>query len=109
MSVLAKLMSFGVARGLVALLAVLLSAVGGGRLGAERLTAELGDDERAPVICPFAAATVAEARASAQATGGQSFAPGIGSSLLAAVAAPDADHLRAPSLLLGSAGGPRAP
>lgn len=108
MSVVAKLLSFGVARGLAALLAVLLSAVGGGRLGVERLTPELADEDRSPVTCPVGTTSQDAGRSLVQA---HSDRLTVGTRVLALVVAPrlTADHLSAPSLLIGSAGGPRAP
>src|SRR5688500_10289570 len=55
MSVIVRLLSSGVARGIAALLAVLLSAVIGGRLGVDRLSLDLADDEHTPVACPLVA------------------------------------------------------
>ena len=109
MSVFAKLLSFGVARGLAALLAVLLSAVGGGRLGLEKLTPELADEERSPVTCPVESARQAAGEAPVLASASRpSMSARQERGALVAHATP-AFHPSAPSLLLGSAGGPRAP
>ena len=109
MSVIAKLLSFGVARGLAALLAVLLSAVGGGRLGVERLTPELADEDRSPVTCPVGTTSQSAGQALVQTNASQS--TDVSEWVVATVVALGAscDHLSAPSLLIGSAGGPRAP
>ena len=108
MSVIAHLLSSGVARGLAALLAVLLSAVLGGRIGVDRLTPELTDEESSPVSCPLGADLVAESGTSVPAPSfaGSSTRPVVFAQLMPATTD---DHLLAPSLLIGSAGGPRAP
>ena len=109
MSVLTKLLSFSVARGLAALLAVVLSAVGGGRLAIDRLTPERADDKRSSVVCPLVAAQSC-GQALSQNTNDRSFAVGRWAAVaVVALGVTAADHLSAPSLLLGSAGGPRAP
>lgn len=108
MSVVARLLSSGVARGFAALLAVLLSAVIGGRLGVDRLTWELADEESSPVACPLVVDCSddvpvilpdADIRAVPfhQQVVTVTFRPGR------------SDHVRAPALLCGSANGPRAP
>ena len=109
MSVIAKLLSFGVARGLAALLAVLLSAVGGGRLGVERLTPELADEERSPVACPVSATNRRAGQTVVQAHAGRATNVSGWVVAVAVVLGVTCDHLSAPSLLIGSAGGPRAP
>jgi len=108
MSVIAHLLSSGVARGLAALLAILLSAVLGGRIGVERLTLELADEESSPVSCPLGADLVTESGAfvPASALACSSTRPLLVARLVPVTAG---DHLCAPSLLIGSAGGPRAP
>jgi hypothetical protein len=108
MSVVARLLSSGVARGFAALLAVLLSAVIGGRLGVDRLSLELADEESSPVACPLVVGCTADLSANVPAADlltvpfhqqvvTVTFRPG------------PCDHLQAPALLRGSAGGPRAP
>jgi hypothetical protein len=108
MSVIAHLLSSGVARGLAALLAVLLSAVLGGRIGVDRLTPELTDEESSPVTCPLGADLVAESGTCVPATAhaGSVARPVVLAQLMPATTG---DHLLAPTLLIGSAGGPRAP
>jgi hypothetical protein len=109
MSVLTNLLSFSVARGLAALLAVVLSAVGGGRLAIDRLTPERADDKRSSVVCPLVAAQAC-GQARSQTGHGRSFAIGRWAAVaVVALSVTAADHLSAPSLLIGSAGGPRAP
>lgn len=108
MSVIARLLSSGVARGLAALLAVLLSAVIGGRLGVDRLSLELADDEQTPVACPLVAdhqgdlpLVVSPVITGCVAERGE---------LVADLPAPwYADPRPFLGLLRGSAGGPRAP
>lgn len=108
MSVIARLLSSGVARGLAALLAVLLSAVIGGRLGVDRLSLELADDENTPVACPVVADHQSDLPPA-------TFALGVWfeaepASLVADLSVPTCDsHRPFPGLLRGSAGGPRAP
>lgn len=108
MSVIARLLSSGVARGLAALLAVLLSAVIGGRLGVDRLTLDLADDEHTPVACPLVADLPADLPPMAS----------ISDLRLSFLAARDQVVIGTPvrenprpstGLLRGSAGGPRAP
>ena len=108
MSVFTKLLSFSVARGLAALLAVVLSAVGGGRLVIDRLNPERVDDKRLSVVCPLVAAQSC-GQAMSQNTNDRSFAVGRWATVAVVALGVTADHLSAPSLLLGSAGGPRAP
>ena len=108
MSVFTKLLSFSVARGLAALLAVVLSAVGGGRLVIDRLNPERADDKRLSVVCPLVA-TQSCGQALSQNTNDRSFAVGRWAAVVVVTLGVTADHLLAPSLLLGSAGGPRAP
>ncbi len=109
MSMVAKLLSFGVARSLAALLAVLLSAVGGGRLGVEQLTPELADEERSPVTCPVDLTSMPAGQALVQARSHRSRAAyGLMVAVVVLNGLPG-DHLAAPSHLIGSAGGPRAP
>ncbi len=108
MSVVARLLSSGVARGLAALLAVLLSAVIGGRLGVDRLSWELADEESSPVASPLVvhcSADLSDIHPDAdirtvpfhQQVVTVTFRPAL------------SDHLKAPALLCGSANGPRAP
>ena len=107
MSVVARVLSSGVARGLAALLALLLSAVIGSRLSVDRLTLELVDEESSPVSCPLAdLATDPSAVPATMVQYHDTVRP-----LLAARTLPvrTAHHLAAPTLLIGSAGGPRAP
>jgi hypothetical protein len=108
MSVVARLLSSGVARGLAALLALLLSAVIGGRLGVDRLALDLADDEHTPVACPMVADLPADLP----------LAPSTGDPRLSFVDVCDPvatgvpareDHRPPTGLLRGSAGGPRAP
>ena len=109
MSVFTTLLSFSVARGLAALLAVVLSAVGGGRLVIDRLTPERADDKRSSVVCPLVAAQAC-GQAQSQTGHDRSFAVGRWAAVVVvALSVTTADHLSAPSLLIGSAGGPRAP
>ena len=109
MSVVAKLLSFGVARGLAALLAVLLSAVGGGRLGVERLTPELADEDRSPVACPVGVTRQSAVPAQIQMNSNRMSACTRAVLAVVVTLSLTTDHLSAPSLLIGSAGGPRAP
>ncbi len=108
MSVVARLLSSGIARGLAALLAVLLSAVIGGRLGVDRLSLDLADDEQTPVACPVVADHQADLP-------GAVFVPdqlvwSVRAECSAALSAPVRENPRPfPGLLRGSAGGPRAP
>jgi len=108
MSLVARLLSSGVARGFAALLAVLLSAVIGGRLSVERLSLAFTDDDNTPIACPVAVDQQAD------------LPPSLGAAVLVSVAeravlvadlsVPSAEpHHPFPGLLRGSAGGPRAP
>jgi len=108
MSVIARLLSSGIARGLAALLAVLLSAVIGGRLGVDRLSLELADDESTAVACPVVVDHQSDVLPA-------TFARGVlfeaePAALVAGLTAPTCEsHRPFPGLLRGSAGGPRAP
>ena len=108
MPVLTKLLSLSVARGLAALLAVVLSAVGGGRLVPDRLTPERADDKRLSVVCPLVAAQAC-GQAQSQTNHGRSLALSRWAAVMVVALGVTADHLSAPCLLIGSAGGPRAP
>jgi hypothetical protein len=109
MSVVVRLLSSGAARGLAALLALLLSAIIGGRLGVDRLSLDLVEEEDgAAVDCPLIADLSGDVPVvGCTITGDPVLEPGTG--------APDAilptvpDHRPFPGLLRGSAGGPRAP
>jgi len=108
MSVVARLLSSGVARGLAALLAVLLSAVIGGRIGVDRLSLELADDENTPIACPVVADHHADLPPAVFASAVRLVADRA--ELVAGLSVPTcASHRPFPGLLRGSAGGPRAP
>lgn len=109
MSVVSRLLSSGVARGLAALLAVLLSTLIGGRLGVDRLSLELADEEECAAIdCPLIAELSGDvAMAGCVATGELALEPGVHGPDVILPHAPD--HRPFPGLLRGSAGGPRAP
>jgi hypothetical protein len=108
MSSFRRLAALPLAKGLVALLAVLLASAGGLRLGSERSGTSLAEEDRAPAVCLVHTGSAAY-RAGlvngqvAWGTERRSISDGTSQP------APLADHLVAPSLLLGSAGGPRAP
>lgn len=108
MSVVARLLSSGVARGLAALLAVLLSAAIGGRLGVDRLSLDLPDDEHTPIACPVVADLPADLPALMFVSDRhRSF---VRAEEAADLVAPVRENPRPfPGLLRGSAGGPRAP
>jgi hypothetical protein len=109
MSVVARLLSSGVARGLAALLAVLLSAVIGGRLGVDRLSLDLSDEECSPVDCPLMADLTADAAVVVCiAASDQRWSEPCERPLVAHLPTA-ADHRPFPGLLRGSAGGARAP
>jgi hypothetical protein len=108
MSLVTRFLPFGLARGLAALLAVLLSAVIGGRLGVERLSLTLTDDDNMPIACPVAVDQPADLSAII----GDTVLLGAGewAVLVADVSLPTAEpHHPFPGLLRGSAGGARAP
>lgn len=108
MSVVARLLSSGVARGFAALLAVLLSAVIGGRLGVDRLSLELTDEESSPVACPLVVGCTADLPAMATDVALRSI-PFHHQVVTVTFRPAPCEHLQAPALLCGSAGGPRAP
>lgn len=108
MSVVARLLSSSVARGFAALLALLLSAVIGGRLGVERLSLDLADDENTPIACPLVADHQADLPAAAFALGEWSVADHPVEFADLVVSARE-NPRPFPGLLRGSAGGPRAP
>jgi hypothetical protein len=98
----------GLTRACVAALALLLSALGGIRIGIDRL---IGTSDENPIVCAIAPAcpdqkraASPEAVATCQATVSLSLLPMAGSTALYAQTT-----VNAPSLLQGSAGGPRAP
>ena len=101
-------MSSGVARGITALLAVLLSAVIGGRLGVERLSLAVIDDENIPIACPVVVDQQADLPAN---VGPAVLVGGTERAVLVAELGPRTaePHHPFPGLLRGSAGGPRAP
>lgn len=109
MSVVLRLFSSGAARGVAALLALLLSAIIGGRVGVDRLSWELADDEEcAAVDCLL----VAEASGDAAPIAWVAAADPIvrpGRYQPDAILPRVSDHQPVPGLLRGSAGGPRAP
>lgn len=108
MSVITRLLSSSVARGLAALLALLLSAVIGGRLGVDRLSLELADDENTPVSCPVVADHQGDLPPATFALDVLFEAEPAG--LVADLGTPRSEsHRPFPGLLRGSAGGPRAP
>lgn len=109
MSVVARLLSSGAARGFAALLALLLSAIIGGRLGVDRLSLQLADDEDyAAVDCPLIADLSSDVAFVGCTVGGDpALEPGVCSPDVILPPAPD--HRPFPGLLRGSAGGPRAP
>jgi hypothetical protein len=108
MSVVARLLSSGVARGFAALLAVLLSAVIGGRLGVDRLSLELADEESSPVACPLVADCTDDL--SVIVSDADIRAVPFHQQVVTVTFRPrHCDHVRAPALLCGSANGPRAP
>lgn len=105
---LRRLLTCSLTKGVAALLAVLLSAAGGMRAGFDRLTGT-PDGERPAVVAPTVVAAGERAgcvsvttapRPTVVARADRSVEP----LALAAVWSPSA-----PALLLGSAGGPRAP
>jgi hypothetical protein len=108
MSVVARFLSSGVARGFAALLAVLLSAVIGGRLGVDRLTLELADEESSSVACPLVVDGSVE-WSDSHAVADVQITPDFQSLVTTGARPVRCDHLQAPALLCGSAGGPRAP
>lgn len=99
-----------VSRACVAMLAVLLSALGGVRLGLDRLVGL--DEDDAPALCAVTATISAAQDCAIASTACPSAMPAAATrplvplSITAGVAA---CGVSAPSLLLGSAGGPRAP
>ena len=108
MSVVARLLSSGVARGFAALLALLLSAVIGGRLGVERLSLDLADDENTPIACPLVADHQTDLPAAVFASGVWAMADGPAEFGDLTVFVRE-NPRPFPGLLRGSAGGPRAP
>lgn len=109
MSVVARLLSSGAARGFAALLALLLSAIIGGRLGVDRLSLELADeDDCAAVDCPLIADLSGDvAVVGCAEVSDHLLEPGVTAPERILPTAPD--HRPFPGLLRGSAGGPRAP
>lgn len=108
MSVVARLLSSGVARGFAALLALLLSAVIGGRLGVDRLSLDLADDENTPIACPLVVDHQTDLPVAVFASGVWSMAdrPAVFADLTVSARENPRPF---PGLLRGSAGGPRAP
>jgi hypothetical protein len=107
MSVVTRLLSFGVTKGLAALLVLTLSVIGGVRSGFERTSSSL-DEERPALVC---GKNLTRPAASHQQHASQSrsfFHKYLWSDKLPFYHWSH-DHLSAPSLLSGSAGGPRAP
>ncbi len=107
MSVFTRLLSFGVTKGLATLLVLVLSVIGGVRTGFDRLSPPL-DEERSTLVLHHANTNGVKT-----ATQGHLIKPRHVSlfhvDACLSVSRWNQDHLRAPSLLLGSAGGPRAP
>lgn len=107
MPVITRLLSFGVTKGLAALLVLALSVIGGVRCGFER-TANNIDEERPALICDKAIDKRSTNTRCGYATGLRInpkflFIKYLEKNIWSH------DHLLAPSLLNGSAGGPRAP
>lgn len=104
-----RLLSCGLSKGIATVLALLLSAVGGLRVGFDRMVCGNGDHRPAAVCSATPRDVVTPV--------GAVCAPVVG---VVAPAQPEVvavlsgrryagDHLPAPSMLLGCAGGPRAP
>lgn len=108
MSVVARLLSSGVARGVAALLVVLLSAAIGGRLGVDRLSLDPADDEHTPIACPVIADLPGDLPVLA--SNGDLHLSSVHAEDAAALSSPARENPRPfPGMLRGSAGGPRAP
>lgn len=107
---LRRLLTSSLAKGIAALLAVLLSAAGGMRAGFDRLTGT-PDGERPAVVSPTTVAAGERAGRVNVATVAPRAAPVVllASRSSATLASPATWSPDAPALLLGSAGGPRAP
>jgi hypothetical protein len=106
MSVFTRLLSFGVTKGLATLLVLVLSVIGGVRTGFDRLSPPL-DEERSTLVLHHA-----------NTNGVKTATHGLIKPRQVSFFHVDAnssasrwnqDHLCAPSPLMGSAGGPRAP
>ena len=103
-----RLLSCGLSKGIATVLALLLSAVGGLRVGFDRMVCG-NSDYRPAAVCaatPRDVATPADAVCVSVARSVPLVRP---EAVLAQGPRSSGDHLSAPSLLLGSAGGPRAP
>ena len=106
MSVYTRLLSFGVTKGLAALLVLVLSVIGGVRSGFDRVSQPLDEERPALVYDTSAHSVTTNGQERRIGSGELTFdwrTNGLSPSLW------NQDHLNAPSHLLGSAGGPRAP
>jgi hypothetical protein len=106
MPVLTRLLSFGVTKGLAALLVLVLSVIGGVRTSFERISQPL-EDERAAMV--LQQATAHGVKTVAHAEQARNLRRAHLSHHVDVLSWWNQDHLTAPSHLLGSAGGPRAP
>jgi hypothetical protein len=104
-----RLISCGLSKGIATVLALLLSAVGGLRVGFDRMVCG-NSDYRPAAVCaatPRDVATPADAVCASAARPVPLARPEV--VLALGGSRSGGDHLPAPSLLLGSAHGPRAP
>jgi hypothetical protein len=113
MSLLPRRVSQGLSTGFAAILAVLLSAIGGFRQGFDRTVRDDGDEDRPAVVCRWAeapnryAAAPSDARSVAHASALP--CPPATHGRPDAESAPAAVTVPAPGPRLGAANGPRAP
>jgi hypothetical protein len=108
---LPRRVSQGLATGFAAILALLLSALGGVRLGLDRGFADDGDDERPAVVCRLVepASLVAAPGETRSAAAVAARAPLPSHGRPAPSAAPALATVPAPGPRQGAANGPRAP
>jgi len=107
MSVFTRLLSFGVTKGLATLLVLVLSVIGGVRTGLDRVSPPL-DEERSTLVLHHANTNGVTTPSQGHQASLRHVTFFLTDACLS-VSWWDQDHLSAPSPLLGSAGGPRAP